>query len=272
MKLRYKLIMAVAAVAFLVAGCGKQAKASETQTKTVKVGIVGADQQIWQAVAKKVKKEGIIIKPVQFQDDRADVALNDGDIGLNAFQHYYFLSIWNKSHHADLQPIGNTLIAPQLVYSKKVKSLQDLKPGATISIPNDATNEGRALKVLVSAHLITLDNKKLPTIHDIKSNKLHLKIKELETAQLPKTLDDVSASVISSGVAVDAGLNPKDAIYREKVTKAYKPWVNIIVAQKKDKNNPTYKKIVKAYQSPEIKKVIKKVYKGAVLPAWDYKF
>ncbi len=158
------------------------------------------------------------------------------------------------------------------MYSKKISSLNDLKKGDTVSIPNDPTNEGRALELLETAGFITLKNTELPTPADIKTNKLDLKVKPLDAAQLPRTLADVDASVINSGIAVDAKLNPEKAIYREKITKKSQPWINIIVARKQDRNNKTYKKIVKAYQTKAVANVIKKTYKSTEVPAWNYKF
>ncbi|WP_179394164.1 MetQ/NlpA family ABC transporter substrate-binding protein [Lacticaseibacillus absianus] len=272
MKISLKHIGIVAALGLLLTGCGQAKKGSDAdKTTTVKIGIVGADQDIWNAVAKKVKKDGITIKIVQFQDyNQPNTALRDGDIDLNAFQHQYFLDNWNKEQNADLISIAKTVIAPAAVYSQKISSLKQLKKGDKISIPNDATNEGRALQLLEYAGLIKLNDKvALPTPRDITENKLSLDIQALDAAQLPASLPDVACSVVNSGVAVDAKLDPKKAIYREAITKKSIPWINIIAARKADKNNATYKKIVKAYQTDDIAKLIKKQYKGTEVTAWN---
>lgn len=275
MKLRYK-VLSVAAVALgvLLAGCGKQGGAA-VKTKNVTIGIVGADKTVWKAVQKQLDKQDahIDLKIKEFGDyNQPNSSVEAGDINLNAFQHQFFLDNWNKSNKGNLVSIGKTVLAPLAVYSKKISSLKDLKKGDTVSIPNDPTNEGRALELLETAGFIKLKNTELPTPADIKSNKLDLKVKPLDAAQLPRTLADVDASVINSGIAVDAKLNPEKAIYREKITEKSKPWINIIVARKQDKDNKTYKTIVKAYQTKAVAKGIKKTYKSTEVPAWNYKF
>lgn len=275
MKFRLQAVLGIAALALVLAGCGSQnSGATGQKNTTVKVGIVGADKTIWNAVAKQVKKENINLKIVAFTDyNQPNKALEAGDIDINAFQHQYFLDNWNKANKGDIVSIGQTVLAPLAVYSQKITGLDKLKANDTIAIPNDTTNEGRALQLLANAGLITLDTSKaLPTPKDIKANKLNLTIKALDAAQLPSTLPDVAAAVINSGVAVDAKLNPEKAIYREKITKDSKPWINIIAARKQDKANKTYQKIVKAYQTDDIEKLIKKTYKSTETAAWDYKF
>jgi ABC-type metal ion transport system, periplasmic component/surface antigen len=197
--------------------------------------------------------------------------LDQGEIDLNAFQTIIFQNDWNKKHKTNIVSIGSTVIAPMALYSKKIKKVSQIKNGDKIAVANDATNEARGLALLESAGLIKLDNAKVPGLKDITENKLNLKITPLDAAQTAKSMDDVTASVVNSGVANDSKLDPKTAVYREKITAKSKPYVNIISANKKDKDNPTYKKIVKAYQSEEIAKVIKKEFHGYEQPAWNYK-
>ncbi len=194
-----------------------------------------------------------------------------GEIDLNAFQTVRFQDDWNKKHKTNIVSIGSTIIAPMSLFSKKVTNVDQIKRGAKIAVPNDTTNEGRALQLLESAGLIKLNDDKIPNLQDITENKLDLKISALDAAQTAKSLDDVTAAVVNSGVANDAKLDRKSAIYQEKVTAKSKPFVNIISANKKDKDNKTYKKIVEAYQSEDIAKEIKKDYNGYELPAWNYK-
>src|SRR5699024_8340321 len=137
--------------------------------KTVKIGITGSDDRVLKLVAKKVKKEGINLKVVEFSDyNQPNTALQQGEIDLNAFQTITFQNDWNKKHHTNIVSIGSTVIAPMALYSKKVTSLSEIKDGAKIAVPNDATNEGRALQLLESAGLIKLDSAKIPTLKDIK--------------------------------------------------------------------------------------------------------
>jgi D-methionine transport system substrate-binding protein len=261
------LFITVFSVVILV-GCGN----SSSKEQTVKIGITGSDHRIWDAVAKKVKKEGINIKIVEFSDyTQPNTALDQGETNLNSFQTYYFQDNWNQTHHTHITSIGQTAIAPMALYSKKDTKLSKLKKGDKVAVPNDATNEGRALDLLQSAGLIKLNSKKLPTVKDIISNPRGLKISQLDAAQTARSLNDVTAAVVNSGVASDAKLDPAKAIYREKITKQSKPYVNIISANEKDKNNKTYKKIVKAYQTKEIANLYKKYYGDYEAPAWNYK-
>ena len=264
---RYAALFLAALSIIILVGCGNSNK-----EKTVRIGITGSDNRVWDAVAKKVKKDGINIKLVEFSDyNQPNTALDQGQIDLNSFQTVYFMDNWNKTHHTHIVSIGQTDIAPMALYSHKVKNLSELKKGDKIAIPNDPTNEGRALDLLESAGLIKLGKAALPTVKDITENKKGLNISQLDAAQTAKSLDDVTAAVVNSGVASDAKLDPKIAIYTEKVTAKSKPYVNVISANEKDKDNPTYKKIVKAYQSDDIAKLTKKLYGNFQMPAWNYK-
>lgn len=270
-------IVAVA-VLLVITGCGsgnKEATSKSTDGKevTVKLGVVGSDTDVWDNVQKRLKDEGINLEYVKFTDySQPNVALDSGDIDLNSFQHQIFLDNFNQEHGTDLVSIGNTVNAPLGIYSEKIKDVKELKDGDTISIPNDVTNGGRALLLLQTAGLIKVDSakKQAPTVSDITENKLNLKIEELDAAQTPRSLQDVAAAIINSGVAVDAGYHPtKDAIFLEPVDDTSKPYVNIIVARKEDEDNETYQKIVDAYQTEDTKKVIEETSKGSSIPAWD---
>lgn len=271
-------IVAVAVVLLVVTGCGSGNKEATSESKsgkemTVKLGVVGSDTDVWDNVQKRLKDEGINLEYVKFTDySQPNVALDSGDIDLNSFQHQIFLDNFNQEHGTDLVSIGNTVNAPLGIYSEKIKDVKELKDGDTISIPNDVTNGGRALLLLQTAGLIKVDpaKKQSPTVSDITENKLNLKIEELDASQTPRSLQDVAAAIINSGVAVDAGYHPtKDAIFLEPVDETSKPYVNIIVARKEDEDNETYQKIVDAYQTEDTKKVIEETSKGSSIPAWD---
>jgi len=263
------LIFVTALSLFILAGCGSNQSSKET---TVKVGITGSNDPALQKVAKMVKKEGINIKVVEFSDySQPNTALAQGEIDMNDFQTYTFQSDWNKKHKTDIVSIGSTVIAPMSLFSKKITNINQLKKGDKVALPNDVTNEGRALQLLASAGLIKLNNAKIPSLKDITENKSGIKLSSLDAGQTAKSLDDVTASCVNSGVASDAKLNPKNAIYREKITAKSKPYVNILSVNAKDKNNPTYKKIVKAYHTKEVADVVKKEFHGYESPAWTYK-
>ncbi|WP_278529677.1 MetQ/NlpA family ABC transporter substrate-binding protein [Enterococcus asini] len=273
MKKLGKLLVA-AAFLLLVTGCSNSAAQSDKEgSVTVKLGVVGDDTDVWDDVQKRLAKEDIKLEYVKFTDyNQPNDALAQGEIDLNAFQHQFFLDNYNKEHGTDLVSIGNTVNAPLGIYSDQLTSVADLKNGATVAIPNDVTNGGRALLLLQTAGLIEVDPDKgqTPTTSDITANKSDLKIEELDASQTARALADVDAAVINSGVAVDAGFTPtKDAIYLEPVDDKARPYVNIIVSRKEDTNNKTYQKIVDAYQTKETEKVIEETSKGSSIPAWE---
>lgn len=261
----------------LITACGTSNAApagdSESETTTVKLGVIGADTDVWDSVKERLEDEGINLEYVKFTDyAQPNSALADGSIDLNSFQHQFFLDNYNEEHGTDLVSIGNTVNAPLGVYSNKITDLDDLEEGAEIAIPNDVTNGGRALLLLQSAGLITVDEAagQTPTVSDITSNDLNLNISELDAAQTARALADVDASIINSGMAVDAGFVPtEDAIFLEPVDETARPYVNIIVARAEDQDNEVYQKIVDAYQTEETKAVIDETSKGSSVPAWE---
>ncbi|RLK62637.1 MetQ/NlpA family ABC transporter substrate-binding protein [Atopobacter sp. AH10] len=248
---------------------------ASAKKQVVKIGVVGADTDVWDGVKKRIDAAGekFTLKFVKFSDyNQPNQALAEGSIDLNSFQHQFFLDNFNKEHGTDLVSIGNTSVAPLGIYSKKIKNVKELKDGASVSIPNDVTNGGRALLLLQTAGLLTIDKKAglTPTVKDITDNKKHLKIKELDASQTARSLEDVDIALINSGVAVDSGLTPtKDAIFLEPVNDKSKPYVNIIVARKKDAKNKIYNKIVDYYQTKETATDITKTSKGSSIPSWE---
>lgn len=180
---------------------------------------------------------------------------------------------WNKAHHTDIVSIGDTYITPIRVYSQKYKSLKDLPDNATVAVPNDATNESRALFALKNAGLITLKKgTTLASANSIVKNPKHIQFKELAAEQTARSLKDVDAAVVNTNYAQAAGINYKSAIYVEPINKDSKQWVNIIAAKKSNRNNKAYQDVVKAYQTEKTKQFIKKHYGTAELPAWDLNF
>jgi D-methionine transport system substrate-binding protein len=241
--------------------------------QVVKIGVVGDNMEQWAPIITRFAKEGISIELVPFADyTLPNQALADKEIDLNAFQHYAFLNKEIEGKKLALTPIGVTIIAPLGLYSRKVHSVREIKPKAQIAIPNDPTNGGRALKLLETAGLIKVRPEAgfLPVTGDITSNPLSLEIIEIEAAQTPRLLDDVTASVINGGHAVDAGLNPPtDALVLERQQPgANNPFINILVARTADKDNPLYKRIVEVYHTDAVEAAIYRAFKGAYLPAW----
>jgi len=240
------------------------------KSNVVKVGIIdGPDTVEWE-VAQKIalKRYGLHIKLVKFLDYTIpNTALNDGDIDANAFQHLPFLDAQIKARGYKLIPIAKTFVYPIAMYSKKIKKLSQIKNGDEISVPNDPSNEARALLLLQQGKLITL--KKGTGVNatpiDIAKNPKHLKIVELPAAQLPRSLKDVTASVINNDFAGPAGLNPKKALL---VENADSPYMNIIVIRPQDRNKKKIIEMVKSFQTPEVKAIGKKISNGNSIPGW----
>jgi len=267
------VIIVIAVAAFFTFGHKKtEAK------KTVTVGVVGQtnqDEKIWNQVKKTAKeKYGVTVKIKNFTDyNQPNKALQNGEIDLNSFQHKAFLNAWNKANKGTLVPIGNTVIAPIRLYSYKYKNINELPKNATIAVPNDASNESRALYVLKNAGLISFKKGtgKLATIADIEKNPKNLTIKELGAEQTARSLNDVDAAVVNNTYAIPAKLGDKQTIYTEPLNKDSEQWINVIVANKKDKDNEAYKAVVKSYQTDAVKKLIHKAYGNSEVTAWNLK-
>lgn len=202
-------------------------------------------------------KEGYNLVIKEFTDYvQPNMALASKQLFANFFQHEPYLDNMNKEKRLDLVSIGKVHIEPLGVYSKKIKKLADLKKGNSVSVPNDPTNEARALRLLEANGVIAIKPGALVTVADITKNPLGLKFHELDAAQLPRTLDDVTASVINTNFAGEAGLVPsRDALVMEG---SESPYANIIVVRSEDKDSPKAKALMKAVQSPEVKEYIQK--------------
>ena len=267
-------LVAVFAVGTLAACGAKKDGASKDGVKTYVVG-VASDQQkeIWEKVNDSLKADKIKIDVKLFSGyTEENPALADGSLDLNSFQHVAYLNNYNKENKKDLTYIGYTLISPFGLYSEKLKDPKDLKDGDTVAIPNDPTNGGRALQALEALDIIKLkkDAPDSPEVKDIESYKTKIEIKPIQADQLVATLPDVTAAFINTNYVTDQlhTTPKKSAIYidtdhLDKVSDLYK---NIIAVRKEDKNKEDFKKIVKAYQTPEIAKLIEKTND---YPAWE---
>ena len=250
MKKLFTLLLTVISTLTLTA-CSHHKEAANV----VKVGTIAGPETTLMEVAKKValKEFGLHVKIVTFTDyNTPNEALEDGEIDVNAFQHYPFLLSQIKSRGYSLVPVGDTFLYPMGLYSKKIHKLSELKPGDQIAIPNDPSNEARALLLLQKADLITLKPKATinATTQDIESNPHHYKIISMDAAQLPRVLEDVSLAAINTNYSIPAGLSPsKDALFAEQTDS---PYMNIFVARAVDKNKLKIKELVEAYQSEPV--------------------
>ena len=264
-------ILAFASLA--LAGCGNSSsnntKPAETK-KEIKIGATaGPHAEVAEAVAKEAQKQGLNVKVVEFTDYiTPDKALASGDIDLNSYQHKPFLDNFNKQNSSDLVPIGKTILMRMGVYSDKVKDVKDIKEGGIVAIPNDPTNGGRGLVLLEKAGLIKLKEGVgfKATIADIAENPKNLQFKELEAAQLPRSLADVDAAAITMNYVMSAGLDvQKQGIFLE--SKDEPLAVMVLAARSKDKDDQTYKKIADIFRSEAVKQFIADKYKGTIVPA-----
>ena len=238
---------------------------------TLKVGATAVPHaEILEDVVKPaLEKEGINLDVVVYEDYvQPNLNLQDKEIDANYFQHIPYLEKMASEKNLNLVPLVGVHIEPMGIYSKKIQSLDELKDGATVTIPDDPTNGGRALHLLQKAGLIKLkeDAGVEATVNDIVENPKNLDVKTLEAAMLPRTLEDADISVINTNYALQADLVPtEDALVMEE---SDSPYVNILVVREEDKDNENLRKLAKALTSDEVKAYIEEKYKGSVVPAF----
>jgi D-methionine transport system substrate-binding protein len=261
-------VLFILALAALLAGCSS---GQPTSKKIIKVGATSGPQaQLLEAAKPVLAKDGVEMQIIEFSDYvKPNEALNFGEIDANSFQHKPFLEAQlKKEAKFDLVAIGNTVVMPMGLYSKKIKKLDDLPEGAVVTIPNDPSNGGRALLLMQKFGLLKLKPEAgiLPSPLDITENPKKLKIVEVEAAQSPRAMDDAYLVAVNTSYALKANLVPtKDAIALEDKDS---PYTCVIVARTKDKGRDELKKLVKAYQSPEVEKFIEKSFKDSVIKGW----
>ena len=233
----------------------------------IKVGVTaGPHAQIMEQVKQVAEKDGLKIQIVEFSDYvQPNAALSSGDLQANSYQHQPYLDAQIKDRGYKIVKVANTVNFPIGLYSKKVKTLQELKSGAKFGIPNDPTNGGRVLLLLQDQGLIKLKAgaglKATPL--DVVENPKKLRFVELDAAQLARSLDDLDASAINTNFAIAAGMNPKnDAIALER---ADSPYVNILATREADKDQPWVAKLIKAYRSETIRSFVNQQFAGSVL-------
>lgn len=261
------ILLSVILASSIFAGCGSTAGKSDAKSDTIKVGVTaGPHEEIIQKVKEVAKKQGLNVEYTSFNDYvQPNTQLNEKQIDVNIFQHEPYLKQFNKDHNMNLVKVANAVTFPMGVYSSKIKSLDKLKEGDKISIPNDPTNEARALALLEKGKVIKLKSGAglKATKKDIAENPKKIQFLELEAPMVPRSLNDVAVAVINTNYAIQAKLDPnKDAIFKEPKDS---PWVNIIAAREDNKNAENVKKLIKVYQSDEVKKFINEHFKGSVI-------
>lgn len=274
----------VALLALLLSACSSLAtttatEAAETTTQAtgnepikLKVGVSPVPHlEILQYIKDNLAAQaGLDIEIVEFTDYvQPNLALQDGQLDANYFQHIPYLEDFSKEHNIDLYPAAMVHIEPLGIYSKKIRSLTEIEDGAVVAIPNDATNAGRALHLLADNGLITIkqDAGFNATVQDIVENPKKLDIKELEAAQLPRSLDDTTISVINGNYALDSGLTPStDALALESADN--NPYANVLAVLKGRESDPGIVKLVELLNSSEVRQFIEDKYQGSVIPAF----
>ena len=240
---------------------------AQTHLKVAATAVPHAE--ILEQVKPVLAKEGIVLEIKVFTDYvQPNVQVAEKKLDANFFQHQPYLDEFNKNKGTNLVSVALVHVEPYGAYSKKVKKVADLSKGATIAIPNDPSNGGRALLLLEQNGLIKLKDAKniLATVKDIADNPKGLKIKELEAATLPRVLDQVDLALINTNYALEAKLVPtRDALFIEN---SKSPYANLLVARPDNKDSEAIRKLVAALHSPEIKAFITSKYQGAVVPAF----
>lgn len=274
MKKKSILAIALAGVlAFGLVGCGNSVGTSSNNDKVIKIGVSPEPHKgIVDAAVPILEKEGYTVEIREFNDYvLPNTAVSEGELDANFFQHLPYLNEQNESKKLGLVSVGKVHLEPMGLYSKKIKSLDEVSNGATIVIPNDASNEARALRLLEANGLIKIAEGELVTPKDITENPKNLQFTELEAAAIPRALDDADAAVINGNYAIPAGFNPADdsIICEDKDSEAAKPYSNIIAVKEGNENTEKTQALVKALNSPEVKQYIEEKYtNGGVIPAF----
>ncbi|OAM88692.1 methionine ABC transporter substrate-binding lipoprotein MetQ [Termitidicoccus mucosus] len=251
----------------LAAGCGPR----KARANHLRVGVIaGAEERLAEAAVKVAReRHGLEVELVVLSDyNIPNAALDQGDIDANAFQHRPFLDAQVRDRGYKIVAVGNTFVYPLAAYSKRIKSVSALADGATVAVPNDPTNLGRALLLLAREGLLALR----PgagidaTVLDIAANPKKLRIAELDAAHLPRALPDVDLAIINTTYASQIDLNPaRDGLFVEGKDS---PYVNLIVAREDNKDSPEVRNFVKAYQSDEVLAAAGRIFPGGFVQGW----
>ncbi len=262
----FKRFCVLGFVALLLSACGHHSKSSPD---TLVVGTISGPETELMEVAQRVAQQhyGLTVKIVEFSDyNLPNEALEDGTLDANVYQHLPYLQAAIKAHGYHIEPIGKTFVYPTGIYSQKYQSLKQIPAHGLVAIPNDPSNEARALLLLQRAGLIHLKNNSGTTLNNISSNPKQLRFQELDAAQLPRVLSDVDAAVINTNYAIPAGLSPShEALFIESKSS---PYANLIVIHQDSEKREQLMLLVKALNSEEVKIKARQLFGDAAIPAW----
>ena len=272
------LILSLSIVGGLLTGCGNNDAAgkkadtdSAQELEVIKVGAsITPHAEILRSVSDELEKQGYKLEVVEYNDYIIpNTALESGELDANYIQHLPYLEDFNKENGTDIVSVADIHYEPFGIYAGKSDSLENLKEGAVIAVPNDTTNEARALLLLQDQGLIKLkENAGLTaTVKDIADNPKNFEIKELEAAQVPKALQDVDVAAINTNYALEANLKLSDALASEGADSlAAKTYANIIAVKEGNENAEKIKALIDTVKSEQVKKFIEDKYDGAVVP------
>lgn len=271
-----KILLSILLIALLV-GCGSKTDNDESERVKITLGVVGEEYKYWNHVIEKLAEDNIDLEIKVFTEyPIPNRALNDGDIDINAFQHYRYFNSEVEANEYDIVVLADTFNDPLGIYTNSIKSIEDIEEGATILIPDDVSNAGRALKLLEDAGLIKVDPAKefLPTLLDITDNPLNLDIKGARADLLPTLLEEVDLAVINGDLAFTYGLSANDdTIFLENIdfeaNPSAKELINVLAVRKGDESKPEFLKIKEYFQSEDTIKSFNEDYNGAFVPAWN---
>lgn len=235
----------------------------------VTIGTTEGSADYWPILQRLAAEQGITIRVVNFADySQPNPALAQGQTDLNLFQHLQFLASYNVAANQTLTPVGSTVVVPLGLYSKRFGSVGEIPNGADVAIPNDPTNQARALLVLQQAGLIKLrgGGNTLSTPADVLPTGSRIRVVPISAQQTVTSLPSVAAAVINNGFAMDANIDPSSAIYNDDPNSpAAEPYINAFVSRAQDKDNPVYRQIVEIYHNPEVTKAVVEASRGTAV-------
>lgn len=277
-----KLVGLTSLAALTLAACAPASTAKE-DANTIRVGLMAksdTEEARWDKIEELLQEEGVKIEYTEFTDySQPNKATENGEVDVNAFQHYNFLNNWNKENQGNLVPIADTYFTAFRLYSgtkdgsERYTDVKQIPDGGSIAIPNDPVNESRALYLLQSAGLLKLDvsGDTFAAIENIQENPKNLDIKELDASQTARSLESVDAAIVNNDFVQEAGIDFKKAIFVEVPDANAKQWYNFLAAKKdweKSDKAGALKKLIKAYHTDEVKKVIEESSGGLDQPVW----
>lgn len=254
---KWPLLLAALVVLAVVAGlvAALTGGDDEETAEPVRIGVVGAGDPYWETYEEAAEAEGIDVEIVNFDDyNQPNPAVSEGELDLNQFQHIVFLADYNVSSGEDLQPIGATAIYPLGLHSKQYDSVDEIPDGATVAVPNDASNQARALLVLQSAGLIELKSggSIFSDLADVDTAASRVEVKAMDAALTATSLDDLAGAVVNNDFVEKAGLDFDAALAQDDPEDPNAlPYANVFAAPADELDNPTYRKLVEIYQQDQ---------------------